>query len=132
MSLNFYQNLNRIKKGAQQKEIFVVCKEDSLTLRVLDLLWAQGFILGYRHLSAKTNSRQIKIQVFLKFWGPKSVLQNLKIVSRPQKRVFLRWQALTRIYNKHELLVLSTPQGVLSHYDCLKAKIGGEILCIIA
>lgn len=132
MSSNFYQNLNRIKKGSQQKEVFVVCKEDSLTLRVLDLLWAQGFILGYRHLSTKTNSQQVKIQVFLKFWGPKSVLQNLKIISRPQKRVFLRWQTLTRIYNKHELLVLSTPRGVLSHYDCLKAKLGGEILFIIA
>ena len=132
MSSTFYQNLNQIKKGSQQKEIFVLCKDDRLTLRVLDLLWAQGFILGYRYLPAKISSQQVKIQVFLKFWGPKSVLQNLKIVSRPQKRVFLRWQSLARVYNKHELLVLSTSQGVLSHYDCLKAKLGGEILCVIA
>ena len=135
MSLSFSKNINILKNAAQQTESFVLCKNDSLTSKVLDVLWAQGFILGYRLLTVNGSThskRKISLQVFLKFWGSKPVLQNLRQVSRPQKRIFLKWEALTRIYNKHELIILSTSQGVLSHHDCLKARVGGEILCIIA
>ena len=101
---------------------------------MLDILWEYGFILGYRQFGNKDFTalkHRKNLQVFFKVWGSKSVLQNLKIVSRPQKRVFLQWRSLTRIFNKHELIILSTNKGVLSHYSCLKHQIGGEVLCVV-
>ena len=94
-------------------------------------MWSHGFILGYKKLK-QTSLQHSQLQVFLKFWGSKPVLQNLKLVSKPQKRIFIRWQHLIRLHSRHELLILSTTHGILSHHDCLKLGIGGEVLCAIA
>ena len=131
MSIVFQQNINKLKKSVQQTESFTICKKDTVTCQVLDILWSYGFILGYKNLKQK-NLSQNKLQIFLKFWGSKSILHNLKLISKPQKRVFIRWQHLIRVYSRHELLILSTTRGVLSHHDCIKLGLGGEVLCVIA
>ena len=131
MSIVFQQNINKLKKSVQQTESFTICKKDTVTCQVLDILWSYGFILGYKNLKQK-NLSQNKLQIYLKFWGSKSILHNLKLISKPQKRVFIRWQHLIRVYSRHELLILSTTRGVLSHHDCIKLGLGGEILCVIA
>ena len=95
------------------------------------LLKDDDIILGYKKLK-QTSLQHSQLQVFLKFWGSKPVLQNLKLVSKPQKRIFIRWQHLIRLHSRHELLILSTTHGILSHHDCLKLGIGGEVLCAIA
>lgn len=59
----------------------------------------------------------------------KAVIKHLSRVSKPGRRVYFAKEKLTKIRGGLGMLVISTPQGVMSGDDAKVAGIGGEPLC---
>jgi small subunit ribosomal protein S8 len=82
---NFLFNLFiALKNGQVSKRSFILQPRKKISELFLKILWKEGFIFGYS-ISGK-NSRIIKI--FLKYKNNKSVINNIKIISFPGRRVF--------------------------------------------
>ena len=94
----------------------------------MKLLYKEGFIQSY--LLEKTNKGQYLITVKLRYSYNKSVIGNLKILSKPSISRFLKYKNLCLISEKRSLIVLSTDKGFLTTFDCKKNKLGGKLFFI--
>ncbi|MCR4941907.1 MAG: 30S ribosomal protein S8 [Campylobacter sp.] len=60
-----------------------------------------------------------------------SVINELKRVSKPGRRVYKGKDDIKRFKNGYGTIIVSTSKGVLSNEDAHKAGVGGEVLCTV-
>ncbi len=61
----------------------------------------------------------------------KCVINELKRISKPGRRVYKGKDEIKRFKNGYGTIVVSTSKGVLSNDEAYKVGVGGEILCTI-
>eukprot|EP00923_Selenidium_pygospionis_P049408 GHVN01085085.1.p2 GENE.GHVN01085085.1~~GHVN01085085.1.p2 ORF type:complete len:130 (+),score=22.26 GHVN01085085.1:1434-1823(+) len=94
----------------------------SLNVRVLDLLQREGYIRGF-----VVNGSKIKI--LLKHIQGAPVIQNIRLVSRPSRAIYVTPEELKeRTKFNTGLWVMQTGVGVISHRDCMEMGMGGKML----
>jgi len=76
------------------------------------------------------NKEKSVIRVFLKYARKLPVISDIKIVSRPGLRVYWNVKTLEK-YKKPQLLIISTPKGILSSKEALKERVGGEVIASV-
>ena len=116
-----------IKNGQLVKRTFILQQKTKICEQFLKTLWDEGFILGYK--TVQTNKNQLKI--FLKYKKRNPVINSIKFVSKPSKRVYFSVKQLWKINSNNNLIIISTSKGLLSIFQCKKLKIGGELFVII-
>jgi small subunit ribosomal protein S8 len=116
-----------IKNGQMSKRSFILQKKKSICESFLNVLWNEGYILGYK--TDQSNSNTIKI--FLKYNQGKPIINSLKLISKPGHRVYYSIKQIWKIDSSRTLIIFTTNKGLLTINDCKKLKIGGEPLVII-
>ena len=91
-------------------------------LKKTSILWKEGFIFGYK-ISEKNPE---KFEIFLKYKDNKSVINNIKPISKPSRRVFYSASDIWKITNNNSLIIVFTSNGVKTVTECKQSKIGGE------
>lgn len=97
-------------------------KEVSFCVKILDLLWKENLIRGYK----RTNEGIIT--VFLRYYEGSPVCTRLIVLSRPRDRLYLSLLDLSRISDDFGILILSTPKGIMTSEEAIRKGEGGEIL----
>uniref|UniRef100_UPI0030013ED0 ribosomal protein S8 n=1 Tax=Cocconeiopsis kantsiensis TaxID=3082010 RepID=UPI0030013ED0 len=123
----FYNMLSTLKNAQIVKRRFVYVKRKKNCEAILKLLWNEGFISGYKILTKDEK----KIKVFLKYKENKPVINLIKLVSKPGRRVFFSTNQINKVNSNKSLIVVSTSQGLKSVQNCKLLKIGGEILIYV-
>jgi len=118
--------LIKIQNGQIAKRSFVLQEKRKNCERFLKILWKHGFILGFQN--SLRNSKKLKI--FLRFKDNKSVLNKIKIISKPSRQIYYSNTEFWKIPSK-AFIVLSTIKGLQSVYFCKRFKIGGKALILI-
>lgn len=74
--------------------------------------------------------KKVKNSLFLKlaFSHRKPVITHIKSVSKPGLRIYRKADSLPRPLGGKGLVIVSTPQGIMSGKDARKKGLGGEIL----
>ena len=116
----------RIRNAQQASHSVTRTPASKLRARILDVLVDEGFIRGYKDVTSKAGHKEIEIE--LKYFEGRGVIQTLKRVSTPGRRVYSKVNDLPRVQNGLGLSILSTPQGVMADYKARAANVGGEIL----
>jgi len=114
-----------IKSGLITKKAFILYPKKKICILFLNILWDEGFILGYK--IDETNL----IKIFLKYQNKKPVINSLKIITKPGKRKYCSIKQLWKIKYNSGIIILSTNKGIMSINECKKLKIGGELFIII-
>lgn len=96
--------------------------EIGFCLKILDLLWDEGFIGGY----TKLNNGFIKIILLYEDGLP--LLKRLLVISRPTKRSYVSCGQLTRFSLLSGSLIVSTTQGIMTSSTAVSRGLGGEVL----
>jgi len=65
----------------------------------------------------------------LKYYEGEPVIQQIKRISTPGRRVYSSVKQLPRVANGLGISILTTPQGVLSDAEAREANVGGEVIC---
>lgn len=125
LSLFFTQ----LRNSLIHKKLIANCYKTNINIKILELLYQNGFIKGY---FIRSNS----ITVFLKYnTRTIHVFSTIKRISKPSYRKYITYELLKTKTNEDKsypgLLILSTTSGICSHKYALKKRIGGEILCEI-
>ena len=108
-----------IKNGAKAKKPFIYQRKTFYCVKFLDVLWDEGFILGYKNVS----SQKLLIKIFLKYTNGKSSIKVIKSISKPGFRVNLTLKEIWKIKINSGILIISTNKGILSNNFCKKKKI---------
>lgn len=70
------------------------------------------------------------VRVFLKYKNKEPLISDIKLVSRPSLRVYWSVKSLEE-YKKPQMLIISTPKGILSSKEALKERVGGEVIASV-
>lgn len=120
----------RIKNGYRLKFDSILVLKSKKVMRILDVLYLEGFIRGYSFNTLEQN----KIKILLKYSSNgEGSLRNIKSISKSSKRIYATVGNLWSISLKSNIscVILSTSKGVLSLNEALKRNIGGELLCYV-
>jgi small subunit ribosomal protein S8 len=127
MKHHLWNMFTNIKNGQLAKKAFVLNTKKNICKSFLNVLWDEGFILGYRICENNLNN----LKIFLKYKNGKPAINSIKFVSKPGRRVYYSAKELWKIDSSKTFLILSTNKGVMSITDCKKLNIGGEAFVII-
>jgi small subunit ribosomal protein S8 len=116
-----------IKNGQLAKRNFIYQSRKKICESFLKILWDEGFIIGY---SIDKNNLS-KIKIFLKYNNDKPVINNIKFISKPSKRLYYSIKQIWKIDSSKTFVVFSTNKGLKSILDCKQLKIGGQPFIII-
>ena len=112
-----------IKNGFLSKKTKIIQPNSKQSTNVLNILINEGFIKTY-----KINSKN-QIEVFLKYKNNKSVINQIKRISKPGKRFHIKNKDL--YIKKQGFYILSTSLGIITDLEAKKLNIGGELICKI-
>lgn len=119
--------ISNIQNGLLVKKPYISVNKTKISEMLLNSLWSEGFILGYK--ISKTNPRILKI--FLKYKKGQPVINSLKSISKPSRRIYYSVKQLWKLNFNQGFLLISTTKGFLSIDECKNLKIGGEPFLII-
>ncbi len=121
--------LTRIRNAARAGKKRLHVKRSKACLGVARVLKEEGYIAEFDSID-DTNQGEIRIDLKFGERGEK-VIQNLKRVSRPGRRVYCGAADLPRVLDGLGIAVVSTSRGVLSDRQCRELNVGGELLCTV-
>lgn len=116
-----------IKNGSIAKKQTIVHYNKKINVQVLNVLWENGYILGYR----KNPDNPLKLNIFLKHDQKTSGIKNIKSISKPGNRIYCSLSNLWKIHSTNSLVIISTNLGIKSLDECRRLKVGGEPLILI-
>jgi len=93
------------------------------------LLEEEGYISG---VSVKDIDGKPVLEIALKYYEGKPVIDMIKRVSRPGLRVYKGKDELPSVMNGLGVAVLSTSKGLMTDRAARKAGHGGEVICFVA
>jgi small subunit ribosomal protein S8 len=114
---------SKIKNGFLSKKTKIIQQNSKQTINVLNILINEGFIKSY-----KINSKN-QIEIYLKYKNNKSVINEIKRLSKPGKRLYIKNKDL--YIKKQGFYIISTPLGLLTDLEAKKLNVGGELICKI-
>ncbi|MFA7092292.1 MAG: 30S ribosomal protein S8 [Arcobacteraceae bacterium] len=122
--------LTRIRNAALRKLEVATLLHSNTVVGVLTVLEKKEYISSFKVIEEKNNKKTI--QVTLKYDDKeKSVINELKRVSSPGRRVYKSATELKSFKNGYGTIVVSTNKGVISNDEAYAAKVGGEVLCTV-
>jgi small subunit ribosomal protein S8 len=124
MKHNIWNMFASIQNGQLANKLFILQKKTKLCSLILNILWDEGYILGY-----KIENKHFK--VFLRYKNNNPVISSLKSISKPGNRIYYTCKQIWKINSSKGLIILSTNKGLLTLMDCKKKKVGGEPLVVI-
>ena len=119
--------LTRIRNGQRAGKSIVAAPASKFRERVLGVLEREGYIRGYRRSVGDAGHPLLEID--LKYYEGEPVIQTIKRVSTPGRRVYSSISDLQPYANGLGISILSTPKGVLSDTEARDENVGGEVLC---
>lgn len=122
-----YNMFDNIKKGQLARRNFVINKKKKICELFLQILWNEGFILGYKTDSNNFNN----IKIFLKYNNQKPVINSIKLISKPSRRLYYSIKQIWKIDSSKYFIIFSTNKGLKSITECKKLRIGGEPYILI-
>lgn len=119
--------LTHLRNAARAKKEKISTPSSRATLRLAEILKQEGFIGGYKPFN-EGNKHFVRIHLrYLR--GGQPVIQGIKRVSRPGRRVYVGCDEIPRVVGGLGISVVSTPRGVLVDREARKARVGGELIC---
>lgn len=121
--------LTRIRNAALRKLDTAKLLHSNVVEGTLKILAQKGYVESYNVIS---EGNKKFINVVLKYdESGKSVINELKRVSKPGRRVYKGKDEIKRFKNGFGTIIVSTNKGVLSNDEAHKEGVGGEVLCTV-
>lgn len=122
-------SLTRIRNAAMRKQDVTKLLHAKVVEAILGIFQQKGYIESFN--TVEENNKKF-INVVLKYDEKgKTVINEVKRISKPGRRVYKGTNEIKRFKNGYGTIVVSTSKGVLSNEEAHKAGIGGEVLCSI-
>lgn len=96
---------------------------------IAHLLHEEGFIRNYRLIE---DNKQGILILYLKYGeNDKKVITNLKRISKPGRRIYVKAKEHPRVRGGLGIAILSTSKGVMTAKQCRENNVGGEVVCYV-
>ena len=121
--------LTRIRNAQQAQKSSVAMPSSKLKVAIAKVLKSEGYIDDFVVNEAEGKA---ELGLSLKYYAGRPVIERIERVSRPGLRVYKGRDDLPRVMNGLGVAIVSTPKGVMTDRAARAARMGGEVLCIVA
>jgi small subunit ribosomal protein S8 len=126
--------LTRIRNAQSAGHRVVSIPASNLKKRMTEILYDQGYILKYKFDDEDTKGTQGFIKIALKYDKAtrRPVIRELKRISTPGLRQYVKQDNLPRVINGLGIAIISTSKGVMTDKQARANGVGGEVLCFVS
>ena len=128
MTVPIADMLVRIKNALAVGKPMVAMPASKLKLAIANVLKSEGYIGDVR---VSGEGAKAKLEIALKYYEGKPVIERLERVSRPGLRIYKGKDDIPTVMNGLGVAIVSTSAGVMTDVQARKQNLGGELLCYI-
>lgn len=121
--------LTRIRNGQAAEKTAVEMPSSKLKVAIAQVLKDEGYIDDF---SVRSEAGKSLLNVALKYYVGRPVIDRIERVSRPGLRVYRQSRDIPRVMNGLGIAIVSTPRGVVTDRKARSLGVGGEVLCLVA
>src|SRR5687768_18614713 len=120
--------LTRIRNAQSVDKTAVTMPSSKLKVAIAQVLKDEGYIDGF----AIKGDNKAELEIALKYYAGRPVIEHIERVSRPGLRIYRGRHAIPNVMNGLGVAIVTTPKGVMTDRKARQAGIGGEVLCYVA
>ncbi|MDG5978071.1 MAG: 30S ribosomal protein S8 [Hydrogenophaga sp.] len=121
--------LTRIRNAQMVEKASVTMPASKVKTAIAQVLKDEGYIDGFQ---VKSNDGKNELEIALKYYAGRPVIERIERVSRPGLRVYRGRNAIPQVQNGLGVAIVTTPQGVMTDRKARATGVGGEVLCYVA
>ncbi|VAW81502.1 SSU ribosomal protein S8p (S15Ae) [hydrothermal vent metagenome] len=121
--------LTRIRNGQRAGKVSVSMPSSKLKSSIARVLLDEGYIGAF---SIEDESGKPTMNVDLKYYDGRPVIESLKRISRPGLRIYKANDEIPSVRGGLGVAIVSTSRGVMSDRAARAAGEGGEVLCYVS
>lgn len=119
----------RIMNGQAAGKKEVILPSSTAKVAVCKVLKDEGYIEDFRVVE---NRNKGELTVALKYYKGVPVIEYLKRVSKPGRRIYKSKEQLPTVLGGLGIAIISTPKGVMTDKNAREQGHGGEVLCLVS
>ena len=120
--------LTRIRNGQAANKVAINMPSSKLKVAIANVLASEGYIESVKVVEGVNP----ELEITLKYFQNKPVVESIQRVSRPGLRIYKRKDELPKVMGGLGIAVVSTSKGVMTDRAARQAGLGGEIICYVA
>ena len=120
--------LTRIRNGQAANKVAITMPSSKLKVAIANVLAEEGYVESVKVLEGL----KPELEITLKYFQNKPVVESIQRVSRPGLRIYKRKDELPKVMGGLGIAVVSTSKGVMTDRAARQAGLGGEIICYVA
>ena len=121
--------LTRIRTAQMVEKVSVAMPSSKVKVAIAQVLKDEGYIEDF---AVKMTGVKAELQIALKYYAGRPVIERLERVSRPGLRVYKGRNDIPQVMNGLGVAIVSTPQGVMTDRKARATGVGGEVICYVA
>ena len=121
--------LTRIRNAQQVKKNSVAMPSSKVKVAIATVLKDEGYIDSF---NVTEEDGKAELNVGLKYYAGRPVIERLERVSRPGLRVYKGRDELPSVMNGLGVAIISTSKGVMTDRKARATGVGGEVICYVA
>ena len=120
--------LTRIRNAQSVEKAVVTMPSSKLKVAIAQVLKDEGYIDGF----AVKGDVKAQLEIALKYYAGRPVIERIERVSRPGLRIYKGRHDIPSVKNGLGVAIVTTPKGVMTDRKARASGIGGEVLCYVA
>ena len=120
--------LTRIRNAQAMEKVTVSMPSSKVKVSIAKVLKDEGYIEDF----AVKGEAKPELQIQLKYYAGRPVIEKIERVSTPGLRVYKGSQDLPKVMNGLGVAIVSTSRGVMTDHKARAQGVGGEVLCLVA
>lgn len=120
--------LTRIRNGQLSNKLSVNMPASKLKASIAIVLKNEGYIADF----SVTKDAKPTMEVTLKYYEGRPVIEKLNRVSRPGLRIYKGKDEIPKVLNGLGVAIISTSAGVMTDRQARDSGRGGEVLCTVS
>ena len=118
----------RIRNGQMASKVSVSMPSSKQRIAIANLLVEEGYIEAV----AVNGDVKPVLEITLKYFEGKKVIESIERVSRPGLRIYKKKDELPKVMGGLGVAIVSTSKGLMTDRAARKAGMGGEIIGYVA
>jgi small subunit ribosomal protein S8 len=121
--------LTRIRNGQSAARTQISLPSSKVKMALAEVLKEEGYIADF---AVRTEDGKPVMDVQLKYYQGRPVIDRIQRVSRPGLRVYKAKDELPKVMGGLGVAIISTSKGMMTDAKARAAGHGGEVLCIVS
>ncbi|MGD9944430.1 MAG: 30S ribosomal protein S8 [Burkholderiaceae bacterium] len=119
----------RIRNAQRVEKASVTMPSSKLKVAIAQVLKDEGYIEGF---AVKGDGAKHELEVQLKYYAGRPVIDRIERVSRPGLRVYKSRDTLPQVMNGLGVAIVTTSKGVMTDRRARASGVGGEVIAYVA